>query len=363
MINKGNNYRNQSNFKQLKSINFGLLVFMLFTVSCAVNFNTLQKEDNLYSLSTEAQLKDEKYIEAIEKIYNSGKEGYFAGKDSIEIYYKILKQPKLESPAVLISSGRTEAAVKYKELIFDLYNNGYSVYIHDHRGQGLSGRMTEDPEMGYIDTFQFYVDDMKYFYDNMVKNANHKKKYLLTHSMGGAIGMTYLEQNPDDFNAAAFSSPMLGFVKPTCAATKLLKGQKPKYALSQSKYQDDKLSFKKNTLTGSEIRYNRMNDAFAEETEARLGGASYKWVYKSCQQFDYINNNINNIQTPFILFTAENEKIVNPKAHQKFIKEAQKLGKTCEAFLIENAQHELLIEKDEQRIKTINQIFKYFNRY
>jgi alpha-beta hydrolase superfamily lysophospholipase len=26
--------------------------------------------------------------------------------------------------------------------------------------------------------------------------------------MGGAIGMTY-EQNPNDFNAAAFSSPML----------------------------------------------------------------------------------------------------------------------------------------------------------
>jgi lysophospholipase len=49
----------------------------------------------------------------------------------------------------------------------------------------------------------------------MLKKSNHEKKYLLTHSMGGAIGMTYLEQNPNDFNAAAFSSPMLGFVTPT----------------------------------------------------------------------------------------------------------------------------------------------------
>jgi len=54
---------------------------------------------------------------------------------------------------------------------------------------------------------------------------------------------------------------------------------------------------------------------------------------------------------------------VNPKAHQKFMEEAQKLGKVCKAFLIENAQHELLIEKDEQRIETINQIFNYFNKY
>tara|TARA_R110000772_G_scaffold152285_1_gene263042 strand:+ start:755 stop:1798 length:1044 start_codon:yes stop_codon:yes gene_type:complete len=347
----------------MRLIKFGLLVFLFVTVSCAVNFETLQKEDNVYNLSTEDQLKNEKHIGLIENFYKSGKESHFIGKDSIQIYYKVFKQAELESPAILISSGRTEAAIKYKELIFDLYNNGYSVYIHDHRGQGLSGRMTEDPDMGYIDTFQFYIDDMKYFYDNLLKKANHNKKYLLAHSLGGAIGMTYLEQNPNDFNAAAFSSPMLGLSSTTCVATKVLVGQKTKYALGQGKYQDDNQSFKKNVLTGSEIRYNRMNAAFAKDTEARLGGATYHWVNKSCQQFDYINDNIKNIQTPFILFSAENETIVKPKAHQNFIEGAQEIGKTCEAFLVENAQHELLIEKDEQRIATINQIFKYFNRY
>ena len=347
----------------MRSIRFGLLVSLLVTVSCAVNFKALQSEDNVYKLSTEELLKSEKHIEVIENFYNRGEEGYFTGKSDIQIYYKVFRQAELESPAILISSGRTEAVIKYKELIFDLYNNGYTVYIHDHRGQGMSGRMTEDPDMGYIDTFQFYVDDMKYFYDNMLNKSNHRKKYLLTHSMGGAIGMTYLEQNPNDFNAAAFSSPMLGFAGLTCTATKILTGKKPKYALGQGKYQDDGLSFKKNPLTGSEIRYNSMNTAFAKDPEARLGGATYQWVYKSCEQFDYINNNINNIQTPFILFSAENENIVNPKAHQKFIEAAQKLGKTCEAFLVENAQHELFIEKDEQRIETINQTFKYYNRY
>jgi lysophospholipase len=347
----------------MRPIRLVLLVSLFFTVSCGVNFETLQSDDNVYNLSTEAQLKNGKYIEEIENFYNSGKEGYFLGKDSIQIYYKVFKQNEIDNPAILISSGRTEAAIKYKEFIFDLYNNGYSVYIHDHRGQGLSGRMTEDPDMGYIDTFQFYIDDMKYFYDNMLKKSNHKKKYLLAHSLGGAIGMTYLEQHPNDFNAAAFSSPMLGLVAPTCGVSKLLTGKKPKYALGQGKYQDDNLSFEENDLTGSEIRYNRMNAAFAKKIEARLGGATYQWVYRSCEQFDYMNDNIKNIQTPFILFSAENETIVNTNAHQKFIKEANKLGKISEAFLVEDAQHELLIEKDEQRIKTINQIFRYFKRY
>ncbi len=74
----------------------------------------------------------------------------------------------------MISSGRTEAAIKYKELILDLYKNGYSVYIHDHRGQGQSGRMTEDPQMGYIENFQYYIDDMKYFHDAYVKPKDHE---------------------------------------------------------------------------------------------------------------------------------------------------------------------------------------------
>ena len=354
---------NEANFQQMRVIKFVLLVSLLVTVSCAVNFETLQRGDNVFSLSTEEQLKNGKYIEEIENFYKSGIEGYFMGKDSVKIYYKVFKQADLEKPAILISSGRTEAAIKYKELIFDLYNNGYSIYINDHRGQGLSGRMTEDPDMGYVDTFQFYIDDMKYFYDNILKKANHKKRYLLAHSLGGAIGMTYLEQNPYDFNAAAFSSPMLGLSSSVCCATKVLIGKKTKYALGQGEYEEDNLSFKKNDLTGSEIRYNRMNAAFAESSEARLGGATYQWVNKSCEQFDYINDNIKNIQTPFILFSAENETIVKPKAHQNFIEEAQQLGKVCEAFLVENAQHELFIEKDEQRIETINEIFRYFERY
>jgi lysophospholipase len=346
----------------MKAIRFIFLVSLLVTVSCAVNFETLQKDDKVYNLSTEAQLKNGKYIEEIENFYKSGKEGYFLGKDSVQIYYKVFKQTDLEKPAILISSGRTEAAIKYKEFIFDLYNNGYSVYIHDHRGQGLSGRMTEDPDMGYIDTFQFYIDDMKYFYDNILKKSKHKKTYLLAHSLGGAIGITYLEQNPNDFNAAAFSSPMLGLSSPICCATKVLTGKKIKYA-SGGKYQNNNQSFEKNELTGSKIRHSRMNAAFAKDTLARLGGATYQWVNKSCKQFNYINDNIKSIQTPFILFSAENETIVKRKAHQKFIEEAQELGKTCEGYLVENAQHELLIEKDEQRIETINQIFRYFKRY
>ncbi|MEN8251106.1 MAG: alpha/beta fold hydrolase, partial [Bacteroidota bacterium] len=196
-----------------------------------------------------------------------------------------------------------------------------------------------------------------------LKKSGHEKVYLLAHSMGGAIGMTYIEQNTSDFDAAAFSSPMLGLPPPSCTAVKLMVGKDPKYAMGEHKYHDDKIAFKDNKLTGSEFRYNRMNEAFAKEPKARLGGATYQWVYKSCQQFLYMNENIENIQTPFILFSAENEQIVNVKAQQSFVEKAQKLGKDCKAFVVEDAQHELLIEKDEQRIETINESLDFYKKY
>jgi lysophospholipase len=348
----------------MKNIVFiSTLVFLIIQSSCKVGFDIAAEQVNTYGLTTEKQLSTKNHVDEIEKLYTSGIEGFFPGKANVDIYYKIFQQPGKEKAAILISTGRTEAAIKYKEFIYDLYNNGYSVYIHDHRGQGLSGRMTEDPDMGYIDTFQYYIDDMKYFYEHMLSKEKHQKKYLIAHSMGGAIGMTYLQQYPNDFHAAAFSSPMLGLSTSSCKATKFLTGRKPKYALGQGKYSESKVDFSRNELTGSEIRYNRMNAAFSNEPKARLGGATYQWVNKSCQQFHYINKHIDKLKTPFILFSAENETIVEPKAHRSFVKKAQKLGKTCEAYTILNAQHELFVEKDKQRIQTINHIFEFFAAY
>ena len=337
-----------------------ILTIVLF--SCNQNFSRLSKEENKYNLTTVVDLEDTAYSQRIENFYDSGKEGFFNGKADVQIYYRIFEQKNAER-AILISSGRTEAAIKYKELIFDLFNNGYSIYIHDHRGQGLSGRMTDDPDMGYIDTFQFYIDDMKYFYDHYLTPINYKKTYLLSHSMGGAIGMTYLVQNPKDFDAAAFSSPMLGLKPPICSFVNVMDGNTPKYAIGESKYDDGKATFDGNTLTGSELRYNRMIDAFAKEPEARLGGSTYRWVNLSCLQFEYLFSNIDRINTPFVLFSAENEQIVYPYAHQKFVAAAKELGKICLAYEVENAQHELLIEQDEQRIQTINKTLDFYSKY
>jgi lysophospholipase len=338
------------------------LLLLLIIVSCKGDSKPSDGLTNNYHLSLESDLLDSNYIKTIENFYETGKEGYLIGADSISIYYKVFEQ-KLPTSAIVISSGRTEAAIKYKELIYDLYQNGYSVYIHDHRGQGLSGRMTDDPDMGFVKDFQYYIDDMKEFYDRFIKPRAYEHTFLLAHSMGGAIGMTYLEQFPEDFDAAAFSSPMLGLKPPLCTVVKVFDRDVPRYAIGQHSYNDDSSGFEDNALTGSKIRYDRMQAAYTLVPEARLGGVTYTWVHESCEQFAVLFENIDHIETPFLLFSAENESIVSTSAHRNFMEKAKALGKDCQAYDIAGGRHELFIEKDQQRLETLNTTLDFFESH
>ena len=313
-----------------------------------------------YSFSTAEQLQDKTWCRQIEEFYAEGKEGRFTGEAGVEIYYRIFLQPSEEQGAIMVSPGRTEAVLKYRELAFDLFNNGYSVYLVDHRGQGLSGRMTDDPEMGYVDDYQFYIDDMKTFYDRHMAMGGHARTFMLAHSLGGAIGMNYLEQHPGDFTAAAFSSPMLGLSAYICPLARILSGKTPKYAPGQTGYHEDSTSFTGNSVTGSEIRFHRMIAGYERVPEARLGGASLQWLKQSCRMMKSAFRNIDKLETPFILFAADNETVVNPKAYHKFMKKAGKKGGDGTIVRIENAQHELLMEKDPQRIETLSKTLDFF---
>lgn len=337
------------------------LFFFILLISCKKQPHFLSMQSHSYTLTTESQLTDSVYSKQIEDFYASGTEGFFKGKADVSIYYKFFVNDSSQH-VIVISAGRTEAAVKYKELIFDLFQNGYSVFILDHRGQGQSGRMTPDPDMGYVESFQYYIDDLHRFVTDFVKPRNFDKTFLVAHSMGGAIGLTYLQQFPNDFTATAFSSPMWGLNPPICFLTKILTGDTPEYAIGQSGYDDDKSKFKGNVLMGSEIRYHRMIDTFAQVPEARLGGVSYQWLYESCKQFEVIFDHIDQIQIPFIVFTAENEQVVNPDAHLKLVEVAKKQGKFVELYHIKGAQHELFFERDEARILTLSTMLDFFKK-
>lgn len=298
-----------------------------------------------------------------------GRTGEFTGKDGVPIRYMTFTRND-EKGAVVVSSGRTEGLIKYQELIYDIGRQGYSIYIHDHRGQGFSGRMTSDREMGYVDSFDDYVDDLKTFVDSVVKQKKHERLFLLAHSMGGAIASLYVERYPDDFTAAILSSPMHKLnagawgAEVGCASQileGLLTGMK-EYATKKGPYDDprDFQEGQKHCCTHSKVRYQRVWDSYAKHPEARLGGPSKGWVKAACFGERRARKDADQIRIPVLVLQAGADSVVLAEGQNEF---CQNLNRAkpgyCRLEPIAGAYHELFVESDVYRTPALTKILEF----
>jgi lysophospholipase len=312
-----------------------------------------------YKITTEQQLKKE-YIRVISPYFYKHKLHFFTSVDNIKIAYKIFKVSHALG-AIVIVNGRTEGMIKYQELIYDLNRNGYDVYILDHRGQGYSGRLVADAQMGYVDNFFNYVDDLKFFVSNFVPKA--KKRILLAHSMGGAIASLYVEHYKHDFDALILSSPMAepnvltpGMTPLICQELQKRKKNLKSYLMGTKSYDVLKYQFDENDLTHSKVRFEIMKKAYAKEPETRIGGASRKWLQEACKWSSISIKNAYKIEIPILLFQAQKDTAVTAKGEDAFCKKAAPF---CKKIVVPGAYHELFIEKDPIRKRVLESILNF----
>lgn len=134
--------------------------------------------------------------------------GYIIGEKGLKLYYEkfICENAKAN---IVICHGFGECTEKYYELIYYFINEGYSVFIIEHRGNARSQRLGIDDYQISVDKFSYYIEDFKKFIDEVViPNGNDKKLLLFAHSMGGAIGTMFLERYQEYFSGAVLSAPM-----------------------------------------------------------------------------------------------------------------------------------------------------------
>lgn len=289
---------------------------------------------------------------------------HFISPDNQHIHYAFAI-PNDAHHSIVISPGRTEGYAKYQELTYELFQLGYAIFIVDHRGQGFSSRLLDNPHIGHVEEFSHYAEDFKQFIDDIVRPKSIGNLYLLAHSMGCAIAMLYMMNNESVFSRAALLSPMFGissgFIPAPVARslvdmfrdTLLWESNKEKYFPGQVDYHDK--PFIDNPLTTSEVRFRIMQETFQRYPETQLGGISFHWLHNAIEATDHILNNIQQQPIPILLMSAGNDRVVDNNTHLLF---QQKTG--CEHQVVQGAEHELLFEKDEIRIATVKKVIEFF---
>ena len=116
------------------------------------------------------------------------KEFYFKGKEDLDIHvYKWTSKIVNPKAVVQIAHGMSETAIRYEEFAKKLTENGYIVYINDHRGHGLTAKTIDN--VGYLadkDGFRCLVEDMNTL-TNIIKEENPDAEILFVGTEKGKL--------------------------------------------------------------------------------------------------------------------------------------------------------------------------------
>lgn len=281
-----------------------------------------------------------------------------------ELYYELYPQ-ETKKGTIVISYGFTESCLKYHEMIYYFYQQGYQVAIMDHRGHGKSMREVEDVTIVHIDLFSRYVKDLHQFVKTVVKPmAQQKPLYLYAHSMGGCIGAFYLEQYPKDFSKAILNAPMLGLKLggfPAWAARilcdlKVMKGNGKERLFTQSTF-DPQEPFEESSAS-SEARHAWYLEHRQNDPTYQTCSASYYWGKEAINAGEFVVSRAQakKVQTPVLLLQAELDDLVKPQEQKKFIERIS----NGRLMLVKGVRHEIYRAPNEVLQGYLEEIFKFY---
>lgn len=317
---------------------------------------------------SKAEQLPQQWQQLIQPFWQRMQNGELVSPDGTRLHYQYYHNQNADC-AIVISAGRMEMALKYAELSYELVQAGYSVFILDHRGQGLSQRGLANHFKGDIVNFELYQQDFTLFMQQVVQPCQHRYHIALGHSMGCAILAAYLQQqSTSPFAAAIFAAPMFGIYTsfvPTCIAQNaVLALQKvnqwvsttPWYAPGQSDYQEK--PFKNNPLTSCQPRYHWLQQRYQQQADSQLGGVTTRWLQQAIYAMQRIQQQACCWQTPVLLLQAACDKVVSNSAQQNWF---QALPATLyrHSTVIQAARHEIFMESDAIR----HHAFAAINRF
>lgn len=270
---------------------------------------------------------------------------------------------------MMISHGFTESCEKYKEICYYFLREGYHVYMPDHCGHGKSYRLTSDPSLVHVDTFQRYFDDFIYLTKLAEKEQPNLPVYLYGHSMGGGIAAGAAAQYPKGYKKVLLSSPMIrpltygvpyGISK-TLAAAECLLRRADHYVIGTKPYAPEKFEDSASLSNARFSYYRKKRDV---NPIYQTSAPSYGWAHGAIKLNTYLRSRAyQQITAPVLLVQAGKDTLVDNKEQDLFVQRINEAGKTkADILRFAESKHEIFNASDPIAEQYWEKVFQFFNK-
>lgn len=279
------------------------------------------------------------------------------------IHYASLQAPMNIKGTVCALPGLSEFTEKYIETAKFFTNHGYDFHVIDWAYQGRSSRLKRNPHKRHSDSYNTDISDLHFFIKNIIKPEI--PLFMLGHSMGGNIGLRYIDQHPSVFKAAAFSAPMLGIedLKKYYPLIKIILSILRKF-LGESYVPGGKNWHKEarnsdgtDIFSNDKIRDSIHNIWCLSNPELQVGNPTFLWLWESLKSINTIETSTSNINIPVLFALADKERLVDNNA----IRKISSVLKNSKLLELKNCKHEILMETDEVRDVFLKKTLDLFN--
>jgi len=256
---------------------------------------------------------------------------------------------------LLVINGRGDMIEKYLELIAHMARRGWAVTAFDWRGQGGSGRLTDDPLCGHIPDFANYIKDLRDLARDWRADGEGPTA-MLGHSMGGHMLLRALSEGMTQPDAAILTAPMLGvhtgpmprWLAVAVARMMLWRGLGDRRAWTQKEESERQRRIRQKRLTHDPERYADEIWWRDHSREIALGPPSWAWVNQALESTHALqqDDDLSRVRCPILILAAQADQLVSTAAIRRV---AARLPNARLHVYGREAAHEILRELDPVR--------------
>lgn len=257
--------------------------------------------------------------------------------------------------AILFQGGRGDVFEKYLESFAHWHDAGWHVTSLDWRGQGGSGRLSNDPHVGHADSFDAWISDLAAFWQGWAMTG---PRIVIGHSMGGHLILRALMDQAIRPVAAVLVAPMLGLKAPLGAGVgervaRFMRDRgDPTRAAWKTNERPAALASRQALLTHDASRYADELYWFDHSPEIRLGPPSWSWLTEAfaSTRAQRMDPRLAAVDVPMLMLVADADGLVDARAAVTL---AERLPQVELVRFGRESAHEILREADPVRNRAL----------